>query len=480
MTTLSVPRRAGIEITGAHAAVGFSPGDEIGEDVALAGDVNGDGIPDALLASCGYNLHGDTAPDYGNDDSGAGYVVFGTRARTSVSLDDFEGRGFLIQPGFVSPDYQSCHIAPAGDVNGDGLDDVIFGAPAASNNSRRDSGTAYVVFGKTDSQRVDLGTFDRNEQGTAGFRIDGAGSGDLAGFSIDGVGDLSGDGLDDVVVGAPFGPAAYVVFGRTGSAPVDLQSLDVGLPIGGYRIDHPQAWNIPAYQVAGVGDFNNDSVPDVLIGLKQHDEYGDGEAWVAFGHVDPSPDDVSSPEFVGVHVISSKPQSDIGYALDGAGDVNGDGFDDALVGVPNVIPANKFAHSPGAVYVVFGSASTDEIDVKQLGRRGFKIAAPRDTHLGLSVAGIEDANGDGLSDIATIGVRNGRGVAFVVYGRTSHKQVEVDDLGRHGYRIGFRRHDLYPVEGGEDFNGDGESDLVIGSSFAAQDRGKVFVVWGKP
>ena len=132
--------------------------------------------------------------------------------------------------GEAASDRVGWAVARAGDVNGDRRMDVIIGAPAAANNERDSSGSAYVVFGQRSAATIDLASL-----GGGGFRIDGASQGDNAGFAVSTAGDVNGDGLADVVVGAPEADnnlreqsgSAYVVFGQRTSAP--------GRPLGARR-----------------------------------------------------------------------------------------------------------------------------------------------------------------------------------------------------------------------------------------------------
>ena len=142
--------------------------------------------------------------------------------------------------GEAASDRVGWAVARAGDVNGDRRMDVIIGAPSAGNNGRDSSGSAYVVFGQRSTATIDLASL-----GGGGFRIDGAAQGDVAGFAVSTAGDVNGDGLADVVVGAPEADnnfreqsgSAYVVFGQRTAAPVDLSALGGR----GFRIDGASA-----------------------------------------------------------------------------------------------------------------------------------------------------------------------------------------------------------------------------------------------
>jgi hypothetical protein len=225
--------------------------------------VNGDGRSDVLVGV----------------QSGPSYVVFGKPDTATVDLTALGGRGFVIDGEAGDP------VAAAGDVNADGLQDVIVGAPYAANNGREESGSAYVVFGTRAPTDVDIG-----DLGTRGFRIDGAAAGDHAGTSIAAAGDVNGDGRRDLVVGAPQtdnsgrsnAGSAYVLFGPFSGANVDLAALGDR----GFRIDGAAVGDRTGDSVAGPGDVNGDGRSDVVVGADYADSNGrvdSGSAYVVFG-----------------------------------------------------------------------------------------------------------------------------------------------------------------------------------------------------
>ena len=160
-----------------------------------------------------------------------------------ISLSTLDGgNGFRID-GVAAADFSGRAVSAAGDVNGDGIDDLIVGARSADPSGNPDSGSSYVVFGRAagDTFAATLALSGLN--GDNGFRIDGVAAGDRSGFAVSAAGDVNGDGIDDLIVGAyradPFGGesgSSYVVFGRIGVAVSDLSTsvldfgeVDVGL-----------------------------------------------------------------------------------------------------------------------------------------------------------------------------------------------------------------------------------------------------------
>ena len=201
---------------------GIDAYDQSGRSVAAAGDINGDGIGDLIIG----------APYAGTDNAGASYVVFGsgTSFGSSLDLSALDGSNGFRLDGIEAGDQSGISVAGAGDVNGDGIDDLIVGARGADPDGQYDAGESFVVFG-TDAgfaASLDLSTLD----GTNGFRLDGIDAGDQSGISVAGAGDVNGDGIGDLIIGAYRADAegnydvgeSYVVFGSSGgfSASLDL------------------------------------------------------------------------------------------------------------------------------------------------------------------------------------------------------------------------------------------------------------------
>jgi hypothetical protein len=316
-------------------------------------------------------------------------------------------------------------VSGAGDVNGDGRPDVIVGAPFEDNNGRANSGSAYVVFG-----RPELGTIDLASLGDGGFRIDGARPGQLAGRAVAGAGDVNGDGRSDLIVGAP---------GLASATPSGEERKNVR-----------------------------------------------GRAFVVFGRTGSSSLDLANLGGAGFEIDGRRSfySDGFGLAVDGAGDVTGDGKADLVVAAPgNSGFEERFTR--GGLYVIFGSGSSSVVKVGRLRRRGFKITVNR-AGAALTVSGAGDVNGDRRADIVvgepSARVRGQtRGAAYVVFGRRYRRALRLATLGRHGFRIeGAGRLDDAgaSVAGAGRVNGDRRSDLVVGAPGNAN-AGAAYVVFGK-
>ena len=425
---------------------------------------------------------------------GRTWVLFGPWWDGRIDrVSTLDASGFVIEG--ANEDDLAAVSAPAGDVNGDGLDDVVVGAALAGTEGREGYGAAYVVFGKAGTSAVELSRYDAGEQ-TGGFRIAGPSEFSLAGSSVSTAGDVNADGLDDIVVGAPFSGSAYVVFGKTTTSPVDLALFDVNAQgVSGYRIDFPAPDYADGVSVAGGGDVNGDGLPDVLVGHVPHTYDSPGSVFVVFGKATPEPVDVVALASHGFEIQGRRAGDATGYSVADAGDLNDDGNSDVVIGAPRI---NYRAR--GGAAVVFGSAATDVVRLSDIGARGFLISGDRrGDNVGNAVGGGGDVDGDGLDDIV-VGARDaGRfaGAAYVVYGRRGGDTIRLADLGPRGSRIegvrsSPRRCDRpdwswcpgdwfgHSVTGIGDVDGDRRADLLIGAYAAGTGRlGRSYIIRGR-
>ncbi|QQS10547.1 MAG: FG-GAP repeat protein [Rhodospirillales bacterium] len=302
VTLASLDGTTGFVVNGAGGNAGWS--------ASSAGDVNGDGFDDLIVGA--PNLGGTT---------GAAYVVFGHAGGwpASLSLGTLDGTaGFALGGAGGNAGYS---VSSAGDVNGDGFDDVLVGAFQLN--------AAYLVFGHGGawSASTALSSLD----GATGVRLDGA---SWAGFSVSSAGDVNGDGIDDLVVGAPGNTGgvntSYVVFGHAGawSATLALGALD---GTTGFRLTGPPGALYSGYSVSSAGDVNGDGVDDLIVGAPG--DGGSNSSYVVFGHAGGWPSEVPLGTLdgtTGFALLGSGGQS--GIWVSGAGDFNGDGYDDLVVG----------------------------------------------------------------------------------------------------------------------------------------------------
>jgi len=423
----------------------------------------------------------------------------------TINLSSLDGSNGFRLDGEVAHDLFGISVSNAGDVNGDGFDDVIVGAFGADPNGLS-SGSSYVVFGKASgfSANFDLSTLNGNN----GFRLDGVAAHDFSGRSVSNAGDVNGDGFDDVIVGAygayPNGVSSgssYVVFGKASgfSATMDLSSLDGS---DGFRLDGLAAVDISGWAVSNAGDVNGDGFDDVIIGAHYAGPNGNssGSSYVVFGKASgfSATMDLSSLDGSNGFRLDGREENDFsGLSVSTASDVNGDGFDDVIVGAIGAHYAGPNGNWSGSSYVVFGKASgfSATMELSSLdGSNGFRLdgGAAYDFS-GWSVSNAGDVNGDGFDDLiigATYAVsnENNSGSSYVVFGKASgfSATMELSSLdGSNGFRLdGVSAGDLTgrSVSNAGDVNGDGFDDLIVGAPRAdlnGEESGSSYIIFGR-
>ena len=386
---------------------GLPEGFNLGEGLAGAGDVNNDGVDDLIVAQ---------PLGRGPEDKGTVYLVFGRPSFPAVlDLNDLDGTDGVRINGVDRGDGTGTAVAGVGDFNGDGIDDFLIGADQAEPNGSG-SGEAYLVFG---AARWDE-TFELAElDGDNGFVLYGPRAGDYAGEAVSGAGDVNADGLLDIVIGAEFGfvgGESYVVFGTDQPPPsLDLEHLDGD---NGFTVRAARSQDAAGGAVAGVGDLNDDGFDDLLIGAYAADPDPDrvdaGVSYLILGRDNWSAElpliEFEETDGVVLHGMARDDKS--GWSVSGAGDFNGDGAPDMMVGAP-------FA-TRGQSYVVFGRKKLPAlIEYTAIdGTNGVTLDSGSNPAAGSSVASAGDFNGDGISDVLTGSTSGlGVGVAYVVFGR---------------------------------------------------------------
>jgi hypothetical protein len=388
---VSGPVSGTLGLADSHARfLGTADREFVGTSVAGAGDVDDDGYDDVLIGAPNHR-------ERGRQGLGAAYLVLGpVTGDFDLSLADAT---FV---GVIEDDNAGISVSSAGDVDGDGLPDLLVGAQGRWPHDVEYAGAAYVVRGT-----------HRGSQSLAGAeaKVFGAAAYDNLGNSVDGLGDVDGDGLDDILIAAFVtddngynSGTSYVFFGPVGGEFV-ASDADAKL-VGEVEDDYAGS------STASAGDVDADGLHDILIGATYNDEGGDraGAAYLVRGGV-------TGTLWLGdadAKLVGEHAAGEAGVCVDGAGDVDADGHDDILVGA--WVDAEG-GHNAGAAYLVNGpiSGSLDlwQGDLKLVG-------APRE-NAGYAVAGAGDLDADGRADVlvgapgnAENGLRSG--AAYVLYG----------------------------------------------------------------
>ena len=353
---------------------GEENGDEAGAAMAGVGDVNGDGFDDFAVGAPGN--------DAGGNEAGQVYLFFGEDV---AQLDmDLAGASFI---GEAPNDRAGTSVAGVGDVNGDGLDDILIGA-YRNDESASAAGQAYLVLGRASG----WGTGVSLAEADASFLGEEANA--AAGWSVAGAGDVNGDGLGDMLIGSTYAsdlPGAdgiiYLVFGRTWGWESDLSLADADASL----------WPGTAYaSLSGVGDLNGDGLDDLAVGLKsaESEDGRGGAVALLFGKTEGW---VQGEDLLVADVLiwAEQTPGGAGESVAGAGDVNGDGFDDLLIGAPY---NSEVADRAGQAYLVLGRDGGWEDAALLEHADGSFQGEGLDARAGAAVAAAGDVDGDGLGD----------------------------------------------------------------------------------
>jgi Ca2+-binding RTX toxin-like protein len=420
------------------------------DHVSAAGDVNGDGLQDFLISDTRYA-----------DNLGRVYLVYGSRNFAgTVDLGNL-GSGGMMFTGLTTsdrfPEGFGSGIADLGDVNADGIDDFFIGAGTSSAYGAY-SGRGWVIYGKTGG----IGPINLAAIAPAdGFNVKG-GPGMFAGESVSGLGDVNADGIDDFVVnasGAAGGAGtAFVIYGKAGGpGEIDLANF---APANGYSITGTT--NSPIWRVDDGGDINGDGIQDIIL-------RSNTSAYVIFGTAGGSANiNLASGVPAGRGFIVSGSESIIDAAS--AGDLNGDGFDDLIVGIPFASNFETQARDAGKAAVVYGGASlsgTISLDLLADSAGFILRESVADARAGTAVGTVGDVNHDGLADILVAAPQTNTysGTDYLIYGMLPTVSVtRIGGAANQSIYGGAQADVLSGLAGNDHLIGNGGDDRLIGGS----------------
>jgi hypothetical protein len=407
---------------------------EVGSSVGAGGDINGDGYSDVVFSATKYTN--------GQTNEGRVYAVYGKPyGLDNVNLDV----DFTYEPNIANSEYGKS-VASVGDVNGDGLHDFIVGAPSIDNPSNPTlndaEGGAFVYLGTT-------GTFNN----TPSWTSYGGQSADSMGHSVAGAGDVNGDGYSDIIIGSPY----YDQGGFTDNGRVDIYLGSItGLSLVPSWTTYGTANNQQyGSSVACAGDVNLDSYSDIIIGAKNYSDLsgtqnGEGAIYVYHGQ---NSGPTTTPSTV---IEGNQAGAQFGFSIACAGDVNGDGFNDVVVGAPKY---NNGTVGQGRVTIYHGSP----FGITSANQTLYGATINPNANFGYCVASAGDINGDAFSDII-IGspfynqTNIGEGRADVFNGSVTGTSASSSWFVRsaaNNFNLGFS------VASAGDVNSDGYSDIIV-------------------
>lgn len=432
--------------------IGEDAGDRSGYCVAGIGDVNGDGYDDILIGAYGNSE--------GGSDSGQVYLIFGKTSGWSIDTDLSNANASFI--GEEHGDIAGVFVAGAGDVNNDGFDDIVIGASYYDEFNY--GGKVYLILGKASGWKMDTSLSMAN----ASFL--GENSRDRAGQCLAGVGDVNGDGYDDILVAAHLNDEGgsdagqtYLIFGKGSGWTTNTNLSNVDASFWGENV-----YDKAGKSIAGAGDVNGDGFDDFLIGTDENNDAGNkaGKTYLIFGKATGWSMDTNLSS-ADASFLGEKSGDRSGFAVSLAGDVNADGYDDIIIGA---YMNSEHGVGCGQTYIVLGKASGWSINTSLSASSASYSGEDVQDYSGYSVAGAGDVNSDGYDDIL-VGAWGGddrgslSGQTYLILGKASGWSMDNVISDANASFLGEDYDDIssFSIAGAGDVNGDGYDDLIIGA-----------------
>ncbi len=440
----------------ASSVTGEAANDLAGWDVAFVGDVNHDGYEDVLIGAPENSKGGLRA--------GAAYLIFGS-AEMPAPLTPLT-KADVTFLGSRPQDKAGMRVASAGDVNGDGVPDFIIAAPMQNSGT----GQIYLFFGRKGGWPATV------KLDSADVVFWGEQKGDNAGLAVAAAGDVNGDGINDLLIGAPRNDSngsdagrTYLIFGKTSAweKNIVLAKADV-------IFNSEAPLDLFGMSVAGIGDVNKDGLADFAIGAPYHDQKDKrdaGKVYVFFGRPNFDQRMQANATFIGFAANDL-----LGKSISNGADINGDGFDDFAV-------TAQLPDMAGKIYLVKGQASGWSADMVLERNAPSFLGEKAGDNAGASVV-LAELNGDELADIligASLNSHNGNqaGKTHFIAGKRADWEQNVSLATAEVLMVGEKAQDnAGQALGVGDFDRDGAQDVIVaapGSDAAATDAGIVYL-----
>ncbi len=438
--------------------------DRFGTSIACVGDLNNDGVEDLLIGANRDNINGGT-------DDGAAYMVFLTAEGTHKSITKIDENYNWNFSGLDATDFFGGTCASLGDLDGNGTVDFIIGA-ASDGDGGTDRGAAYILFmdsiGDYNPAPGTVGNTAAKISDSYGNFTGTLDNSDNFGYAISNIGDLDGDGTNDMVVsahkdddGGTDRGAVWVLFMNDDHSVSSHQKISDTQGSFTGTLANSDWWG---KSVAHIGDLNNDGVEDLAVGAPGDDTGGStrGAVWILFMNANGTVSDYQKISDTDGNFGGTLADGDqFGEAVAGIGDINKDGVEDIAVGA---FGSDDGSSDRGAIYILFMTDSGYVASEQKIGYNsgGFTYALASGALFGCDITTLGDINKDGVNDIAVGARRQNEGAIFTLLLNNDGTVSTFTRISSNSLPLGSGAEFGISLSNVGDLNSDGVEDVVVG------------------